>query len=80
MLKPLRTERRRTLLRGSSFALTGALLLTPLALPPAEPARAAAQTPAMPSAPEPGNRRNRNLRSRATQPVQLDAAAQSAEA
>jgi hypothetical protein len=50
MLKPLRTERRRTLLRGSLFALGGALLLMPLALPPAEPASAAAVAPFPPSA------------------------------
>jgi hypothetical protein len=50
MLKPLRTNRRRTLLRGSLFTLAGALLLTPLALPPAEPARAAANAVPLPDA------------------------------
>jgi hypothetical protein len=59
MLAPLRTDRRRTLLRGSLFALAGALLLTPLALPPAEPAQAgaipsvAANAPQLAESPEP---------------------------
>ncbi len=52
MLLPLRTDRRRTLLRGSLFALLGALLLTPLALPPAEPAQAGAIAMPPASAPQ----------------------------
>jgi hypothetical protein len=51
MFKPLRTERRRALLRGSLFAVAGALLLTPLALPPAEPAQAGAIAPPPANAP-----------------------------
>jgi hypothetical protein len=59
MLKPLRTDRRRTLLRGSLFALAGGLLLTPFALPPAEPAQAGAiaappaNAPQLAESPEP---------------------------
>jgi hypothetical protein len=53
MLKPLRTNRRRTLLRYSCFAAAGALLLTPLALPPAEPAQAGTTAAHAPQASEP---------------------------
>jgi len=59
MLVPLRTDRRRTLLRGSLFALAGALLLAPLALPPAVPAQAGiipsaqANAPQLAESPEP---------------------------
>jgi hypothetical protein len=50
MLQPLRSERRRNLLRGSLLALAGALLLLPLALPLALPAQAGGR---IGSAPEP---------------------------
>jgi hypothetical protein len=45
MLKPLRSERRRTLLRSSFCALAGAMLIAPLALPPALPAQAGDDPP-----------------------------------
>jgi hypothetical protein len=45
MLKPLRSERRRTLLRSSLFALAGAVLIAPLAFPPALPAQAGDEAP-----------------------------------
>ena len=53
MFKPLRTNRRRALLRYSLFATAGALLLTPLALPPAEPAQAGATAAHGALAPQP---------------------------
>jgi hypothetical protein len=45
MLRPLRSERRRSLLRGSLLSLSAALLVSPLAFPPALPAQAGASTP-----------------------------------
>jgi hypothetical protein len=45
MLRPLRSERRRSLLRGSFLSLSAALLVSPLAFPPALPAQAGATLP-----------------------------------
>lgn len=45
MLKPLRSDRRRTLLRSALCALAGSLLIVPLAFPPAFPAQAGDDVP-----------------------------------
>jgi hypothetical protein len=79
MLLPLRTDRRRTLLRGSLFALTGALLLTPFALPPAEPAQAGAIATPPASAPQIAESPEPKLEI-ARDPFVPDAAVQSADA
>jgi hypothetical protein len=79
MLKPLRTDRRRALLRGSLFALAGALLLTPLALPPAEPAQAGAIATPPASAPQLAESPEPKLLV-ARDPFVPDAAVQSADA
>ena len=79
MLKPLRTNRRRTLLRYSLFAAAGALLLTPLALPPAEPAQAGATATRGPQVAEPVESPEPKLII-ARDPFVPDAAVQSADA
>lgn len=79
MLKPLRADRRRTLLRGSLFAMAGALLLTPLALPPPEPAQAGAIATPAPKAPDPAETPEPKLVI-ARDPFVPDAAIESADA
>jgi hypothetical protein len=79
MLKPLRTNRRRTLLRFSLCAAAGALLLTPLALPPAEPAQAGAPATHGTQAPVPVDSPEPKLVI-ARDPFVPDAAVQSADA
>ncbi len=78
MLKPLRTNRRRSLLRYSLFAAVGALLLTPLALPPAEPAQAGAIAVHGPQAAQPVESSEPKLVI-ARDPFVPDAAVQSAD-
>src|SRR5271154_3606000 len=79
MLKPLRTDRRRTLLRCSLFAAAGALLLSPLARPAAEPRRAGSIATPTIKAPDPAESPEPKLVI-ARDPFVPDAAVQSADA